>query len=390
MSDDPLRPFDGIVRRLDIAGAPAGPLAGTTFVAKDLYDVRGYPTGAGNPDWERTHESATATAPALEMVLAAGARLVGKSCSDELAFSLDGVNIHYGTPVNPRFPARLPGGSSSGSVSAVAAGLVDFALGTDTSGSIRVPASYCGVFGFRPSHGVVPMAGVVPLAPSFDTVGWLARDARMLARGGRVLLGGEVGARGFDKLGVLDDAFDLVDERFVGPLREAVKSLQSVFKMTRDVRLSKDGFATWLDTFRTLKQWEAWQAHGSWIRAVHPRFAANIAASFESASKITGVERRRALGERERLLETLHRYLDVDTALCLPSAWTIAPLKTAPADELAANRVKDLTLGSVASLSGSPQVSIPIVSDTYAIGLSFLGAPGEDARLLALAERLTA
>jgi amidase len=90
------------------------------------------------------------------------------------------------------------------------------------------------------------------------------------------------------------------------------------------------------------------------------------------------------------LLGTLHRHLDVDTVLCLPSAWTIAPLKTAPAGELAANRVKDLTLGSVASLSGAPQVSIPIVSDTYAIGLSFLGAPGEDARLLALAERLTA
>jgi amidase len=166
MSDDPLRPFDGIVRRLGIAGAPAGPLAGTTFVAKDLYDLRGYPTGAGNPDWERTHETATGTAPALEMVLAAGARLVGKSCSDELAFSLDGINIHYGTPVNLASRRGCPGALPSGSVSAVAAGLVDFALGTDTSGSIRVPASYCGVFGFRPSHGVVPMAGVVPLAPS--------------------------------------------------------------------------------------------------------------------------------------------------------------------------------------------------------------------------------
>src|SRR3989442_10305914 len=102
MSEDPLRPFDGIVRRLDIAGAPAGPLAGTTFVAKDLYDVRGYPTGAGNPDWERTHEIATATPPALEIVLAAGARPVRKACSDDLALSLDGINIHHRTPVNPR------------------------------------------------------------------------------------------------------------------------------------------------------------------------------------------------------------------------------------------------------------------------------------------------
>src|SRR5262245_40397488 len=193
MSENPLRVFDGILKRLRLEGATAGPLVGTTFVAKDLYDVRGYRTGAGNPDWERTHEPAARTAPAIERLLAAGATLVGKSCTDELAFSLDGINVHYGTPLNPRFPDRLPGGSSSGSASAVAAGLCDFALGSDTSGSIRVPASYCGVYGFRPSHGAVPIDGVVPLAPAFDTVGWLARDAAMLRRSGRILLGRDDG-----------------------------------------------------------------------------------------------------------------------------------------------------------------------------------------------------
>jgi amidase len=385
---DPPRSFDGIVRKISVAGASTGPLAGTTFVAKDLYDVQGYPTGAGNPDWERTHGIAGETAPAVRLLLEAGATLVGKSCTDELAFSLDGINIHYGTPVNPRFPDRLPGGSSSGSVSAVAAGLVDFAMGTDTSGSIRVPASYCGVYGFRPSHGAVPLGGVVPLAPTFDTAGWLARDGRMLARCGRVLLGGKGTAHGFQTLGVLADAFDLVDNRLVEPLRAKVKSIQSVFATMREIRLSEDGLQTWLGTFRTLKQWEAWQAHGEWIRAVHPHFAPNIEASFESASRITDAERRRALDERERLMGTLRRHLEGDTVLCLPSAWTIAPLKTAPAEELAANRVKDLTLGSVASLSGSPQVSIPVVTESYAIGLGLLAAPGNDTRLLALAELL--
>ena len=390
LSDDPLRPFDGIVRKLSVVGSPSGPLAGTTFVAKDLYDVRGYPTGAGNPDWERTHEPAAATAPAIGLLLAAGATLVGKACSDELAFSLDGINIHYGTPLNPRFPDRLPGGSSSGSVSAVAAGLVDFALGTDTSGSIRVPASYCGVYGFRPSHGAVPLTGVVPLAPSFDTAGWLARDARMLARSGRVLLGREDLPDGFTALCVLDDAFDLVDDRCRGSLRAAVQSIEGAFSSRRDVRLSDDGLATWLETFRTLKQWEAWQAHGRWIETVHPHFAANIQASFDSASQIADAARLRALGERERLLGALRRFLPGDTVLCLPSAWTVAPLKTASAAELATNRSRDLTLGSVASLAGAPQISIPVVTDTYAIGLSLLASPGEDARLLALAERLAA
>ena len=254
---DTLRSFDGIVRKLSVAGAAMGPLAGTSSVAKDLYDVQGYPTGAGNPDWERTHGMARETAPAVRRLLEAGATLVGKSCTDELAFSLDGINIHYGTPVNPRFPDRLPGGSSSGSVSAVAAGLVDFAMGTDTSGSIRVPASYCGVYGFRPSHGAVPLRGVVPLAPSFDTAGWLARNGRMLARCGRVLLGGKGTAHGFQTLDLLADAFDLVDSRFVEPLRAKVKSIQGAFTTVREVRLSEDGLQTWLDTFRTLKQWEA-------------------------------------------------------------------------------------------------------------------------------------
>jgi amidase len=393
MSGDPLRAFDGVVRRLSIARTPSGPLAGTAFVAKDLYDVRGYPTGAGNPDWERTHAPAAETAPAIEMLLAAGATLVGKSCSDELAFSLDGINIHYGTPLNPRFPDRLPGGSSSGSVSAVAARLVDFALGTDTSGSIRVPASYCGVYGFRPSHGAVPMAGVVPLAPSFDTAGWLARDAHMLARCGRVLLGREPTAGGrahrFATLVVLDDAFDLVDRRHVEALRAAVTSMGRAFSATRAVSLSDDGLATWLATFNTLKQWEAWQAHGGWIQAVHPRFATNIQASFDAASRVTDAERQRALESREGLLTALHRHLTRDSVLCLPTTWTAAPLKTASAEELALNRARDLTLGSVASLAGAPQVSIPIAADTSAVGLSLLAAPGEDERLLALAESLS-
>src|SRR5262245_33450969 len=230
--NDPLRAFDGIVRTLRLAGAASGPLAGTTFVAKDLYDVRGWRTGGGNPDWERTHEPATETAPAVVRLLEAGASLIGKSCTDELAFSLDGINVHYGTPLNPRFPDRLPGGSSSGSVSAVAAGLCDFALGSDTSGSIRVPASYCGVYGFRSSHGAVAIDGVVPLAPAFDTVGWLARDARMLARSGRVLLGheGALAASGFTALHVVDDAFALVDPRHAAGLEGAVASRSRAFE----------------------------------------------------------------------------------------------------------------------------------------------------------------
>jgi amidase len=180
----------------------------------------------------------------------------------------------------------------------VAAGLVDFALGTDTSGSIRVPASYCGVYGFRPTHGLIPTDGVVPLAPSFDTVGWLARDARMLARCGRVLLGvppGEPGgdAAGFARLGLLADAFEVVDERYRGALRDAVASMRGAFAEMREVHLGAGGLTAWFDAFHALKQWEAWQAHGAWIRSTSPRMADGIRANFEIASGVTAASARR-------------------------------------------------------------------------------------------------
>ncbi|PON43952.1 hypothetical protein TorRG33x02_332490, partial [Trema orientale] len=155
---------------------------------KDIFDVDAYVTGFGNPDWARTHPAATSTAPAVLTILRAGATGVGKTVMDEMAYSINGENKHYGTPRNPCVPDRVPGGSSSGSAVAVGAGLVDFSLGTDTGGSVRVPASYCGIFGFRPSHDVISTSGVTPMAQSFDTVGWFSRDPVLLNRVGRVLL----------------------------------------------------------------------------------------------------------------------------------------------------------------------------------------------------------
>src|SRR4029077_4269094 len=130
----------------------------------------------------------------VEQLLAAGAHCVGKTVTDELAFSLIGENHFYGTPLNPAAPGRVPGGSSSGSASAVACGLADFALGTDTGGSVRVPASNCGLFGLRPSPGMISVAGVMPFAPTFDTVVVLTRDADVLARVAGTLLGIEIPA----------------------------------------------------------------------------------------------------------------------------------------------------------------------------------------------------
>ncbi|KAM3299362.1 hypothetical protein ACQJBY_040720 [Aegilops geniculata] len=164
------------------------PLHGLTFAIKDIFDVAGRVTGFGTPDWARTHAPAAATAPAVLAAVAAGATGVGKAVMDEMAYSINGENAHYGTPTNPCAPGRVPGGSSSGSAVAVAASLADFALGTDTGGSVRVPAAYCGIFGLRPSHGVVSVESVVPMAQMFDTVGWFARDLPTLSRVTDVML----------------------------------------------------------------------------------------------------------------------------------------------------------------------------------------------------------
>src|ERR687889_2186783 len=169
------------VQELGVDPTGSGPLDGLTFAVKDLIDIGGYKTGCGNPSWGHTHPPATVNAVCVEQLLAAGARCVGKTVTDELAFSLLGENHFYGTPLNPKAPDRVPGGSSSGSASAVARGLVDFALGTDTGGSVRVPASNCGTWGLRSSHGFISVAGVNPFAPTFDTVGILASSAVVLA-----------------------------------------------------------------------------------------------------------------------------------------------------------------------------------------------------------------
>src|SRR5712672_394653 len=249
---------NAFVTTFDLSPADSGPLDGLRFAVKDTIDVAGFKTGGGNPTWRDSHPSAVANAVCVEQLLRAGARCVGKTISDELAFSLLGQNHFYGTPLNPQAPDRVPGGSSSGSASAVACGLVDFALGTDTGGSTRVPASNCGIWGFRPSHGFISLAGVNPLAPSFDTVGILAQNADVLARVGLVLFAAApVSPNKPTTIHLIRDAFDLADANVQESLSEPLRWLREIFggtllelslqQLVRDD--AGHGFATWADRF---------------------------------------------------------------------------------------------------------------------------------------------
>src|SRR6266404_4122884 len=211
-----------------IEGRKGGPLSGLTFAAKDLFDVAGFPTGGGNPDWARSNPVPTRHSWAVQRLLDAGATLIGKTITDEVSLGIVGENAFYGTPVNPRAPGHVPGGSSSGSAAAVAAGLCDTALGTDTGGSVRVPASFCGLYGIRPTHGRLDLAGMMQQAPTSDTTGWFARDAETFARVSAVMLGEAIADDLPRRLVIATDTFALADPETAAALEPLVARLRAL------------------------------------------------------------------------------------------------------------------------------------------------------------------
>jgi amidase len=377
-----------------IEGRAEGLLSGLDFVVKDVFDVAGYRTGAGNPEYLADHEPATATAPAVERVVGAGARLIGKAVTDEFTWSLAGTNPHYGTPRNPRGPDRFPGGSSSGSAVAVAASLVPFALGTDTAGSVRVPASYCGIHGIRPTHGRVDNRGVVPLAPSYDTVGWFARDGRLLRDVGAVLL--PAGARRpvARELAIVDDAFALADAEVRAALLDAIDRVAAIaaLPVTR-VDFADDGAPSWTrmaEVYPTLMAPEAWAAHGPWITKAQPKLGRGVGARFAMAAEATA-EGARAVEPVRRAAIERHAALCRDgVILAVPAAPSVAPPLDMAVDQLPPLRARTLAVGIVATLVGAPSVSLPVARvGELPVNLALIGAHGSDETLLDLAAALS-
>jgi amidase len=363
-----------------VAGASEGPLAGTTFVAKDLFDVAGTVTGAGQAQWAATHPPATANAPAVQRLLDAGSVLVGKAKTSEMAFSLSADNVHTGMPVNPAAPDREPGGSSSGSAAAVAGGLCDLGLGSDTLGSVRVPSSYCGIHGWRPTHGLVPDDAVHPLAPSFDTVGLLARDPALLARAAEVLAGRPLGPDRPLRLLLAADAFPLVGAAVVDRLLTAAEALEPV----GSADLCPPGLTLHelLLAFRDLQGPEFAAAHGDWIAATSPTFGPGVAQRVAYALAVTPEQQAAAAEVRAEVRNHVLAVLEPGDALVLPAAGVPSRREAPPAERDEARNVA-AALSVVASMAGAPAVTFPAVRTEEApIGLCVLGRPGSDGGLL--------
>ncbi|MDQ0205829.1 amidase [Alkalicoccobacillus murimartini] len=366
-----------------------GELDKLTFAVKDVFNLKGVISSAGNPDWLRTHKPSFAHAEAIDLLLNQGATLKGTTHTDELMYSLNGENAHYGTPLNPRMPGHIPGGSSSGSASVAAAGDVDFSIGTDTGGSIRIPAAYCGIYGFRPTHGAVPIDGVIPLAPSFDTVGWMAQDVGILERVGHALLPSQQKSdREFHCVLFPDDAWTLADQKSVEHLLPTKINLEKGMNDSETILLSAEGLTKWKETFRIAQAYEVWAAHGEWVETNQPSFGPGIAERFAMAKTMTKEMYNQALVEMSTVQKKMEALLSEVTVMVIPTVPGPAPKLGLPDEQIEQRRSQTLQLSCIAGLAGLPQVTIPVQTSDGPIGLSIIAGPNQDLRLLKFVRQL--
>lgn len=361
-----------------------GVLDGKRLAVKDLFHVTGIPTSAGNPDWLRTHSVPKQTNSTVEKLLRFGAQYVGKSVTDELAYSLNGQNNHYGTPMNVLSPERLPGGSSSGSAVAVAADMADIGLGTDTGGSIRVPASYNGLFGLRPSHGAIAMDNMVPLAPSFDTVGWVTRTLDELHQVGKLLLPESSPLSTKPICGVLDKVIDTAAHKPL--INQWISGLSLDTLCLSEFDPQSLGLS---EAFRVLQGYEIWQQHGDWFKHTNPTMADDIRTRFLQCELITAEHVATAQQVQNILKQQLEVIFTTCDVLVLPTTPGIAPLLTTSSEALAEYRQFLLSMTAIAGLAGLPQLHLPLFNiDGAACGVSLIGPRGSDMTLIELAQRI--
>jgi amidase len=376
-----------------VAHAASGPLAGVTFAVKDIYDVAGYPTGCGSPEKTAEDPVPTTHAAPVAKLLDAGAAFAGKTHTAELAFSLDGRNEHYGTPLNPAAPGRVPGGSSSGSAAAVAAGLVDLALGSDTGGSVRGPASFCGIIGLRPTFDRIDISGTMPLASIFDTVGWFTRSIDLYARVGAVLLGDDVAGPPLARMVVADYAVALfAQENDVAALMPAIARVAAHLKSDGGVTVAEgDGLERWYRAYRTMQGYHAWRAHGAWIERRKPALNPAVVSRFAAARAVTQDAYDTAVAFRAVAARRVADLVGDDRVIALPTMPGIAPRLDASEETFEGFRGRAVSMLCMAGLAGLPQISLPLMTvDGCPVGLSLIGPRGRDRALIELAGRILA
>ncbi|OMP11738.1 Amidase [Corchorus capsularis] len=408
--------FGAFIQKLELLPPPQPappkaphPLTGLTFAVSDVFDIEGFVTGFGHPDWVRTHEPSSRTSPVVSTLVEGGATCVGKTVVDELAFSIHGENKHYSTPTNPAVPARIPGGSSSGAAVSVAANFVDFSLGIDTIGGVRVPAAFCGVIGFRPSYGIVAHTGIIPVSSSLDTVGLFAKDPNILRRVGLVLLQLPFSVqRNPRQILLADDYFHLMKiptervskvvinstEKLFG--RQVLKheNLENYFtskvpslkefssqKVNGDLKISSIRLLANVAQF--LQRYEFKQTHQEWINSEKPVLDSAISAQINEALAMTDKEIEICKSIKNEMRLAINSLLKDDGILVIPTT-AYPPPKLGSKELFAEDYNRSMfSLLSIASLSGCCQVTLPIrYHDNCPVSVSFIARHGGDRFLL--------
>ena len=369
-----------------IRGAAAGPLANLTAAVKDMYAIAGERMSCGNPDWLANQEPAVHHCPPVQKILNAGASIIGKTVCDEFFYSVTGINAHYGMPVNLRAPGRIPGGSSAGSAAACGAGLCDFALGSDTGGSVRVPASFNGIYGLRPTHERIEHSGVADMAPSFDVPGWFAATPGVFRNVGAVLLDDRRVVAKIAEVVVLEDAFAQADEAVEDELRTVLEFMSDDLPAIAHGKIAPDGFDPWREAFRIIQAYETWQTFGDFVIRHQPRLGPGIRDRIAFAATVTEAQANASRLVQDKARAHIRQIAVPGTILALPTAPAIAPLADTPSEDLEDFRVRVMRLTCTAGLAGLPQISIPAGTlNGCPIGLSFIGWAGGDEALLDLA-----
>ncbi len=370
--------------------ASTGPLTGLCFGVKDLFDVAGYPTGGGQPFVLAMSGIKSKNAPAVQTLLDAGARFIGKTVTDELAFSMNGNNAHFGAPINGAAPDRISGGSSSGSASAVSNNLCDFALGSDTGGSVRAPANHCGLYGIRPTHGRISLSHVLDLAPSLDTCGYFARDVETFARVSNVLMSADPAPLPADvKLLKPLDIWALLDADVTAAQADPLARVQAALGQAVDTRVILDDVDALYWAFRYIQGREAWMVNGPLIERFCPPLGPGVSDRFAWSKTVSDAQFAQGTVYRERFKKHLMQLLGNDGVLVMPTTPDIAPLIHESGEKLESYRNRSLQMLSVSGLSGFPQVTLPLGQRLgVPLGLSLLGPAGSDLSLVKLAQKI--
>ena len=388
--DDPLDAFCKDTEAY-LSGRIGGRLSRLTFAAKDIFDVAGHVTGGGNPDWKATHPPAERNAWVIQTLVNAGADMVGKTHTDELTRGILGENAHYGTPINSKALERVPGGSSSGSAAAVAGGLVNFALGSDTGGSVRIPASFCGLYGLRPTHGRIPLDGILMQAPSYDTIGWFARDAETYARVSEVLFQNQIPDVSPSRLVIAQDAFEEADESVSGVLLPLAEKIAALAGSSSTQRLSPNGLAEWASQQNVLQSKEAWDSVKDWVDQVNPRFSFWVSERYTLAINLTQDQLDEAVVLRDQVRNKMDEVFAGGGFVCLPTSPCPAPLRGLPASAKKEVQSRLSRLTCIAGTTGRPQLSIPMAEvNGLPVGISIMGDHGSDEELIGFARRVEA